>query len=216
MKFQFPFKVDISKTKNPILRVSQDEKYMCDGINLLDYMSEKEIEDCKEIVVFNTKLTLYKGDGIYTPEQTFQTIEEPVSENSDRKLESEYVYIHTKEKICWNFSEMTSNYSKERNQHYVKIELEECTSELDVLSLAAGLGMYYGVHFTIHTVSESKGIYHLTIDSMKEDGYVDIFNDISNKKDEIYQEKALFVTVGVNKKNTESNSMPAPKYDWDW
>ena len=226
MIFQFPFSVDISKTRSGLKRVPVDKKYICDGINVLDYLTVEEVEACREIVVFNTRLCLYKGSGIYEPNQLFSVVDEKL-ENRKEKLDPVFVYIDVKGGgRHWKFNDLTSGYTKERNQHYVKVELEEETHELDVLGFAAGLDMYYGVHFLIHTVSEDKGIYHLTLDNTfgevngveteDVDSYVDIFNDISKRKDEIHEMKALYISVGVNKKNTEPNEMPAPKYEWDW
>lgn len=224
MLFQFPFMVDISKTGSGLKRPTLAQKYLCDGIDVREFLTEEEIQECKEIVVFNTKLTLYKGSGKYTPDQLFYVVDIKVHERKEYLDSGYFIYIDTKGGRHWKFNDLTAGYAKERNQHYVKVELEEETHELDVLGLAAGLDMYYGVHFLIHTVNADKGIYHLTLGSINEaeenqiddDTYVDVFNDISKRREEIHEMKALYISVGVNKKNTESNEMPAPKYDWDW
>lgn len=224
MIFQFPFNVNISNTGSGLKRPSMKQKYLCGGIDVREYLTEEEIDQCREIVVFSDKLRLYKGTGVYTPNQIFQVVESKVSDRTENIDTANFIYIDTKGGRHWKFNDLTSGYAKERNQHYVKVELEEETHELDVLGLAAGLDMYYGVHFLIHTVNEDKGIYHLTLGTINEaeenqvddDTYVDVFNDISKKREEIHEMKALYVSVGVNKKNTESNEMPAPKYEWDW
>lgn len=217
-KFRFPYNVDLSNTKPILKKVAKDKKYICDGINLLEYLTEDEINKADNIVVFGSKLTWFKGVDMISPYMEWESVNFEMSEHPNRAITAKNLYVSWLPTPSWNFNEITTDYHKEKNQPYIKVSLEESSSELDVLELASGLTYTYGYYFTIHTVSEKKGIYHLTVTG-NTDVDLDIFNEIVKHQNEIHEDSALWIECKIRKtEGKEENLMPVvpSSEDWEW
>ena len=186
-RFQFPYKIDLSDTKPFLLRRTKEQKFACDSINILDYLTEEEVENIDNIIVFGSRLTWFKGVETITPDMVWDNINFKIEEHPDREITSKNIYITWMPTPVWSFSELTSDYRREKNQHYIKVTLEEDACEMDVLSLASGLTHQYGYQFIPHTVSERKGVYHITASSNHEDLDLSMFNEISAHQKECHE-----------------------------
>lgn len=212
MVFNFPFNIKLNKSKALV----KANKYTVDGINILNYVSKEEIDTAWSVIVFNTKLTLVKGSETIKSDKVYEVVNTTLEENPNQFTSRKYLFITTLPSPLWSFNELTTNYQRERNQYYIKVTLEDGNTEMDVLNLVNGLTYLYGYQFTVHTVSEQRGIYHITMVSRNTNTPVSIFNEIATKQNEIHKSTGLSTEVKVNKKATELNTLPAPTYSFDW
>ena len=217
-RFQFPYSIDLSDTKPFKLKRTKEQKFSCDGINILEYLTEDEVDRADNIIVFGSRLTWFKGVETLTPGMIWDSVNFKIDEHSEREITGKNLYVTWLPTPVWDFNELTSDYHREKGQHYIKVSLEDEVGEMDVLGLASGLTHLYGYHFTVHTVSEKKGIYHITI-SGKSDVDVNVFNEIAKRQNEIHINKGLWIECKVRKsEGKEENKMPVipNQDDWDW
>lgn len=212
MVFNFPFNFKLNKSKALV----KANKYTVDGINILNYVTAEEVDLAYSVIVFNTKLTLVKGSENIKSSAVYEVINTTHEEEPFRTTSHRYLFITPLPAPMWSFNELTSNYQRERNQYYIKVLLEDNNSEMDVLNLASGLTYYYGYQFTVHTVSEQKGIYHITLTSKSTNTPVGVFNDISSRAKDIHKASGLDIEVKVNRKVTEASLLPAHTYNFDF
>ena len=223
-RFQFPYEIDLSNTKPFVLRRTKEQKFTCSGINILEYLTEEEVDNVDNIIVLGSELTWYKGAEVITPDMVWDNINFTIEEHPDREITSKNIYITRSQTPVWSFSELTSDYHHEKNQHYINVTLEEGSGEMDVLSLASGLTHLFGYFFTPHTVSQREGIYHITVSVFSADGNehdldVSVFNEIAKHQSEIQKPRGLWIECKVRKtEGKEENKMPAvpSQDDWDW
>lgn len=217
-EFQFAYTIDLKDTK-PFVKKTLKNKYMCDGMNLLEYITEDEINEATNIIVFGkSRLTWFKGKDKVYKSQVWCRVNTPLELNSDRVITRKNVYVSWLPTPVWDFDTLTSDYHRKKGQHYIEVSLEDGSGEMDVLQLASSLTHQYGYFFTPHTVSESKGKYHITVET-DADVNIDIFSEIASHKKEINKNLGLSIECKVRKsEGKEANQMPTvPSEDeWDW
>ena len=204
MRFQFPFDIEAYKPRATI----KNNKVA--GIDLNKY-NIKSLKGFDNVLIFTSRLVSLKGGPNVSALDTYEV----VTPTYNNRTKSKNILLTDLELPVWVLSTMTSNYSRQKNQYYINVELLEGSTEMDVLSLAAGLTFTYGYQFLVHTVSTSRGIYHLTL-SDAVDTQVSIFTEIQKKAQEINNNYGLSIEVKVNKKETKSSLMPAPIHEWEW
>lgn len=199
--------------------IKLEREKVCGSINLLEYLTEDEIENASNIVVFDGKLLWFKGKETITPKTVWETINFKISEHPEREVSSKNIYVTDFPEPIWSFNELTSDYHREKGQNYLEVTLEEGSNELDVLGLASGMVHLYGYFFTPHTVSERRGVYHITGRCQNEDDLVPVFKEVESHQKEIQKKKGLFVTYKVRRtEGRQENEMPKipSEEDWDW
>lgn len=217
-RFQFPYSIDLSNTKSSILKRTKEQKFSCDGINILEYLTEDEVDNADNIIVFGSRLTWFKGVETITPDMIWDSVNLKIEEYPEREITGKNLYVTWLPTPVWDFDELTSDYHREKGQHYIKVSLEEGASEMDILGFASGLTHQYGYLFTVHTVSEKEGIYHITI-SGESDVDVNVFNEIAKHQEEIHINRGLRIVCKVHKsEGKEENKMPVipNQDDWSW
>lgn len=206
-EFKFPFTVKLDTNK-----VRVKNSLITSGVNLLDYVPKEEIDKATNIVVMgdNCKVTWFKGKGLIGPKDTWYMVNTPNTYTGNHKN----IFITKTQDFTWWFNDLTSSYRNMKGQHYVEVSLEEVSSEIDVLVLANELSFLYGVQFKVHTVSQTKGIYHLTVD---DDIDISVFSDIQVHQDEIHNVHCLWVECKVHgSTGKEENKMPVGPTSWEW
>jgi len=213
-KFQFPYTIKLQKPLKKV--VPKDKKYICDGINILEYVTEDEVQNADNIIVFTHKLNWYKGILTINPDMIWDTVTFTIKENPERKISGKNLYISWIPDYIWDFNDITTGYTKEKNQYFIRVELTEDTNEMDVLGLASGLSHLYGYKFIPHTINDIKRIYEITME--KEcDSEIGIFTEISKYQKDILKARGLWTDVRVNHHSThiETQSYITPD-KWEW